>query len=50
MISFALLSQQNMDKLIDFSERTDESVVVRFDPAVRVCSHKQRYAIIREWN
>ena len=49
MISFALLSQQNMDKLIDFSERTDESVVVRFDPAVnRALTYSAAYGFISQ--
>ena len=34
MISFALLSRQNMDNLLEFSEKPNESVVVRFDTAV----------------
>ena len=49
MISFALLSQQNMDKLIDFSERTDESVIVRFDPAVnRALTYSVAYGFISQ--
>ena len=34
MISFALLSRQNMNNLIDFTDRINQSVIVRFDPAV----------------
>lgn len=34
MISFALLSHDNMENLISFSDRASESVIVRFDPAV----------------
>lgn len=49
MISFALLSQQNMDKLIDFSDRIDESVIVRFDPAVnRALTYSIAYGFISQ--
>lgn len=34
MISCALFSRESMDKLINFSNRIDESLIVRFDPAV----------------
>lgn len=47
--SCSLMSQQNMDKLIDFSERTDESVVVRFDPAVnRALTYSAAYGFISQ--
>jgi hypothetical protein len=34
MISFALISQKNMERLIGFVEGDDYSPIVRFDPAV----------------
>lgn len=49
MISFALLSQQNMDKLINFSDGIDESVIVRFDPAVnRALTYSIAYGFIAQ--
>lgn len=47
MISFALLSPQNMDKLISFSDRINESVIVRFDPAVnRALTYAVAYGFV----
>lgn len=47
MISFALLSRENMDNLINFSERKNESVIVRFDPAVnRALTYAIAYGFI----
>ena len=47
MISCALLSRKNMAKLIDFSDKTNESVVVRFDPAVnRALTYAVAYGFI----
>lgn len=47
MISFALLSRKNMAKLIDFSDKTNESVVVRCDPAVnRALTYAVAYGFI----
>jgi len=47
MISFALLSRKNMDNLIEFSDRTNESVVVRFDPAVnRALTYAVAYGFV----
>jgi hypothetical protein len=34
MISFALFSRGNMNRLIDFAEGTNRTPIVRFDPAV----------------
>lgn len=34
MISFALISHDNMKKLIDYTDESDSVPVVRFDPAV----------------
>jgi len=34
MISFALISQNNMDRLVGFAGGDDRSPIVRFDPAV----------------
>jgi len=49
MISFALLSQQNMNELIDFSDRVDESVIVRFDPAVnKALTYSAAYGFISQ--
>lgn len=47
MISFALLSRENMDNLINFSERKNESVIVRFNPAVnRALTYAIAYGFI----
>ena len=47
MISFALLSRKNMDNLIEFSDKTRESVVVRFDPAVnRALTYAVAYGFV----
>lgn len=47
MISFALLSRKNMDNLLEFSEKTNESVVVRFDPAVnRALTYAVAYGFV----
>lgn len=47
MISFALLSQKNMDNLLEFSDKTNESVVVRFDPAVnRALTYAVAYGFV----
>lgn len=47
MISYALLSRENMDNLINFSERKNESVIVRFDPAVnRALTYAIAYGFI----
>jgi hypothetical protein len=34
MVSFALISRSNMNKLIEFAGGTDSAPIVRFDPAV----------------
>ena len=47
MISFALLSRKNMDNLLEFSDKTNESVVVRFDPAVnRALTYAVAYGFV----
>ena len=47
MISFALLSRKNMDNLIEFSDKMNESVVVRFDPAVnRALTYAVAYGFV----
>ncbi len=49
MISFALLSRKNMDNLIDFSSKANESVIVRFDPAVnRALTYAIAYGFITQ--
>ena len=47
MISYALLSRKNMDNLLEFSDKTNESVVVRFDPAVnRALTYAVAYGFV----
>ena len=47
MISYALLSRKNMDNLIEFSDKMNESVVVRFDPAVnRALTYAVAYGFV----
>lgn len=49
MISFALLSHDNMENLINFSERAKESVIVRFDPAVnRALTFAMAYGFVEQ--
>ena len=49
MISFALLSRNNMENLIEFSDKINESVVVRIDPAVnRALTYAVAYGFIMQ--
>lgn len=49
MISFALLSRNNMKNLIEFSDKINESVVVRFDPAVnRALTYAVAYGFVMQ--
>lgn len=49
MISFALISQSNMAKLIDYADGVGYSPIVRFDPAVnRALSFAIAYSFIEQ--
>ena len=49
MISFALISRTNMDKLLEFSEGTGIAPIVRFDPAVnRALAYAIAYGFIEQ--
>ena len=48
MISFALISHDNMKKLIDYTDESDSVPVVRFDPAVnRALTFAIGYGLIK---
>ena len=47
MISFALIAQENMERLIEFAEGTGSAPIVRFDPAVnRALTYSIAYGLI----
>jgi hypothetical protein len=49
MISYALISQDNMKKLIEFSEGTGYAPIVRFDPAVnKALAYAIAYGLIEQ--
>lgn len=49
MISYALISQDNMKKLVEFSEGTGCTPLVRFDPAVnRALTYAIAYGLIEQ--
>ncbi len=49
MISYALISQNNMKKLIKFTEETGNAPIVRFDPAVnRALTYAMAYGLIEQ--
>jgi hypothetical protein len=49
MISFALISQDNMSKLIDYADGVGYSPIVRFDPAVnRALSFAIAYVFVEQ--
>jgi len=49
MISFALISQANMKKLLEFAEGIGSTPIVRFDPAVnRALSYAIAYGFIEQ--
>ena len=47
MISFALISHDNMKKLIDYTDESDSVPVVRFDPAVNRALTFAGYGLIK---
>ncbi len=49
MISFALISQDNMRKLLEFTEGTGTAPIVRFDPSVnRALTYAIAYGLIEQ--
>ena len=47
LIKLHMLSRKNMDNLLEFSDKTNESVVVRFDPAVnRALTYAVAYGFV----
>lgn len=49
MISFALISQENMRKLIEFTDGTGTAPIVRFDPSVnRALTYSIAYGLIEQ--
>ena len=47
MISYALISKENMKKLVNFAEGTGEEPLVRFDPSVnRAITYAMAYKLI----
>ncbi len=49
MISFALISQDNMSKLVDYADGVNYSPIVRFDPAVnRALSFAIAYGFVEQ--
>ena len=49
MISYALISQNNMKQLIEFTEGTGSVPIVRFDPAVnRALTYAMAYGLIEQ--
>ena len=49
MISFALISSINMNKLVEFAEETGNTPIVRFDPAVnRALTYAIAYGFIEQ--
>ncbi len=49
MISFALISQDNMRKLLEFTEGTGTAPIVRFDPSVnRALTYAIAYRLIEQ--
>lgn len=48
MISFALISQENMRKLVDFADGIGSAPIVRFDPSVnRALTYAKGYGLIK---
>jgi hypothetical protein len=49
MISFALISRANINRLVEFAERTGSAPIVRFDPAVnRALTYAIAYGFIKQ--
>ena len=49
MISFALISQENMRKLLEFTDGTGTAPIVRFDPSVnRALTYSIAYGLIEQ--
>ena len=49
MISYALISQDNMKKLVEFTEGTGCALIVRFDPAVnKALTYAMAYGLIEQ--
>ena len=51
MISFALISRDNMQKLVEFTNGTGSAPIVRFDPSVnRAITYAVAYRLIEQQN
>ena len=50
MISFALISQENMRKLVDFADGIGSAPIVRFDPSVNRALTYEKYRAVQEQN